>query len=106
MRAPIAVLTLILAGSCSSQNEEPEQVSECRAIKAAGYECVEHQPLEEALATYASESAQAKLRQRYARGEKLCKTRARENWSREEKNKLAMCYRVLADYDRSATREE
>ncbi len=106
MRAPLAVLTLILAGSCSSQNEEPEQVSECRALKAAGFECVEHQPLEEALAAYPSESSQAKLRQRYARGEKLCKTRARENWSREEKNKLGKCYGVLADYDRSATREE
>ncbi len=83
MKAPHVLLTLILALGCSPSEiaAEPEQVTQCRAIKAAGMVCAEYLSLEEALARHKSEGAQAKLKERYARDEKLCNVRARRGYN-------------------------
>ena len=96
MRVIYLALALLFLTGCG----EPEEITECRALKAEGLVCVEYKPLEEALAKHRAKQAQTELRARYARGEKLCKLRARLTWSKQERNKLAHCYVILSTYER------
>ncbi len=101
MKAPYVLLTLLLALGCSpSEIGEPEQVTQCRAVKAAGMECVEYLSLEDALARHKSEGAQAKLKERYARDEKLCKVRTRRGYNTQQSSKLVGCIALVAQYER------
>ncbi len=101
MKAPHVLLMLLLALGCSpSEIAEPEQVTQCRAIKAAGMVCAEYLSLEEALARHKSEGAQAKLKERYARDEKLCKVRARREYNVQQSGELAGCIALVAQYER------
>ncbi len=101
MKAPHVLLTLFLALGCSpSEVAEPEQVTQCRAIKAAAMECVEYLSLEDALARHKSEGAQAKLKERYARDEKLCKVRARLKYDNQQLGKVSGCIALVAQHER------
>ncbi len=108
MKAPYVLLTLILALGCGpseiaepeSEIAEPEQVTQCRAIKAAGMVCAEYLSLEEALARHKSEGARAKLKERYARDEKLCKVRVRRGYNSKQAGELAGCMALVAQYER------
>ncbi len=101
MKAPYVLLTLFLALGCSpSEAAETEQVTQCRAIQAAGMVCVEYLSLEDALARHKSEGAQAKLKERYARDEKLCKVRARLTYNNQQLGEVSGCIVLIAQYER------
>ncbi len=102
MKAPHVLLTLILALGCSpGESPEPEAITQCRAVKAAGMECAEYLTLEEALARHKSEGTQEKLRERYARGQKLCKVRVRRGYDQDQSGELIRCSMLIAEHERN-----
>ena len=102
MKAPHVLLTLMLALGCSpSESPEPEAITQCRAVKAAGMECAQYLTLDEALARHKSEGAQKKLRERYARGQKLCKLRVRRSYDNKQSGELVRCQMLVAEYERN-----
>ncbi len=102
MKAPHVLLSLILALGCSpGESPEPEAITQCRAVKAAGMECAEYLTLEEALARHKSEGTQEKLRERYARGQKLCKVRVRRSYDNKQSGELIRCSMLIAEHERN-----
>ncbi len=100
MKAPHVLLTLIL-GCSPGESPEPEAITQCRAVKAAGMECAEYLTLEEALARHKSEGTQEKLRERFARGQKLCKVRVRRGYDQKQSGELIRCSMLIAEYERN-----
>ena len=92
--------------TCSSPNtsETSDAASEglkAALVKAAGMECAEYLTLEEALARHKSEGTQEKLRERYARGQKLCKVRVRRGYDQKQSGELIRCSMLIAEYERN-----